>query len=210
MAPQRPSDRNGGSLFVADPQKAFDKQPIFWAPEALSTVLSLRAVAPSGETKQYNLDLNRVPGCEFRQAPDGWHGILPLGGAIHRVCLPGIPDRGTRFAVELVFDGNYKIRSQAAHRLMAAIEGRRLGTAPITLPRQRRRDLILAIRALDAWLEGNHYREIAEGLFGKERVIGRSWRSSELRSRIIRLVRNALAMMRGGYRALLHQRARKK
>ena len=25
-------DSNGGSLFAADPQKAFDKQPIFWAP----------------------------------------------------------------------------------------------------------------------------------------------------------------------------------
>ena len=26
---------NGGCLFGADPQKAFDRQPIFWAPEAL-------------------------------------------------------------------------------------------------------------------------------------------------------------------------------
>jgi hypothetical protein len=151
-----------------------------------------------------------VPGGEFRQGPDGWHGILPLGGAIHRVCLPGIPDSRSQFAVELVFDGNFDIRSQAAHRLMAAIEGRRLGTIPIALPRQRRQRFKLAIRALDAWLEGNSYREIAEGLFGKERVIGRPWRTSDLRSRIIRLVRNALAMMRGGYRALLSPPPRKK
>src|ERR1700730_6051178 len=41
-ARQRLFDSNGGFLFAADPEKAFDKQPIFWAPEALSTVLSLR------------------------------------------------------------------------------------------------------------------------------------------------------------------------
>jgi len=62
---------------------------------------------------------------------------------------------------------------------------------------------ILTIRALDAWLQGKSYREIAEGLFGKEQVIGRFWRDNDLRSRIIRLVQNGVAMMRGGYRALL-------
>jgi hypothetical protein len=64
--------------------------------------------------------------------------------------------------------------------------------------------------ALDASLQGNSYREIAEGLFGKERVIGRSWRANDLRSQIIRLVQNGLSMMRGGYRALLHPPSRKK
>ena len=210
MERQRPSDRNGGFLFAADPQKAFDKQPVFWAPEALPTVLPLREAFSPGKAGQYYLDLKRVPGGEFRQGPDGWHGILPLGGAVHRVCLPRIPNSGSRFAVELVFDGNFDISSHAAHRLMSAIKGRRLGTPPIALPRQRRRRLILAIRALDAWLEGNSYRVIAEGLFGKERIGGRPWPTSDLRSRIIRLVRDALAMVRGGYRALLHPPPRKK
>jgi hypothetical protein len=151
-----------------------------------------------------------VPGSEFRRGPDGWHGILPLGGAIHRVCLPSIPDSGSRFAVELLLDGNFDIRLQAAHRFMSAIEGRRLGSPPLALPRQRSRRLILTIRALDAWLQGHSYREIAEGLFGEERVMGRSWRAHDLRSRIIRLVQNGLAMMRGGYRALLGLPSQKK
>jgi len=63
---------------------------------------------------------------------------------------------------------------------------------------------------LDAWLQGHSYRQIAEGLFGKEQVMGRSWRAHDLRSRIIRLVQNGLAMMRGGYRALLRPPLRKK
>ena len=115
------------------------------------------------------------------------------------------------FAVELRLDGNFDIRLRAAHRFLSAIEGRRrLGTPPLALPRERRRRFILTIRALDAWLQGNSYREIAEGLFGKERVIGRSWKANDLRSRIIRLVQNGLSMMRGGYRALLHPPSRKK
>jgi len=65
------------------------------------------------------------------------------------------------------------------------------------------------MRALDAWLAGNNYREIAEGLFGKERVRGRSWKDHDLRSLTIRLVQNGLALMRGGYRALLRRPSRK-
>jgi hypothetical protein len=172
--------------------------------------LSLREASSFGGGEQYNLDLTRVPGNEFRHGPDGWYGILPLGGALHRVCLPSIPDSGSLFAVELLLDANFDIRLQAAHRFLSAIEGRRLGTPPLTLPRQRRQRFILTIRALDAWLQGHSYREIAEGLFGKEQVMGRSWRAHDLRSRVIRLVQNGLAMMRGGYRALLRPPLRKK
>jgi hypothetical protein len=68
----------------------------------------------------------------------------------------------------------------------------------------------LRLRALDAWLAGNGYREIAIGLFGKERVVGRSWKDNDLRSLIIRLVKSGIALMRGGYRALLRPSSRKK
>jgi hypothetical protein len=172
--------------------------------------LSLREASSPSEIGQYHLDLTRVPGGEFRHGPDGWHAIVPLGGAIHRLCLPTIPASGSLFAVELHLDANFDIRLDAARRFLSAIEGRRLGTPPLALPRQRRRRFILTIRALDAaWLQGHSYREIAEGLFGNERVMGRSWRAHDLRSRIIRLVQNGLAMMRGGYRALLRPPSRK-
>lgn len=210
MGRRTSSERSGGSLFAADPHEPFDKQPVFWAPEALSTVLSLREASTSAESERYNLDLTRVPGCEFRQAPDGWHAVVPLGGAIHRVCLPSIPDGASLFTVELRLDGDFEIRSRASRRLLSAIEGRRPGPPPLAIPRQRRKRFILTIRALDAWLQGNSYREIAEGLFGKEQVMGRFWRDNDLRSRIIRLVQNGLAMMRGGYRALLRPPPRKK
>jgi hypothetical protein len=204
------SEPNGGCLFAADPQKAFDRQPIFWAPEALPTVLSLREVSSPVEVGPYYIDLTWVADGEFRRGPDGWHAIVPLGGATHRVWLPTIPAGGSPLAVELCLDANFDIRLQAARRLWLASAGRRLGTPPLALPRQRRQRFILTIRALDAWLLGHSYREIGEGLFGKDQVTGRSWRAHDLRSRVIRLVQNGLAMMRGGYRALLRPPPRKK
>ena len=66
------------------------------------------------------------------------------------------------------------------------------------------------MRALDGWLAGHNYREIAEGLFGMERIRGRSWKDHDLRSLTIRLVKNGIALMRGGYRALLRSARRKK
>jgi hypothetical protein len=66
------------------------------------------------------------------------------------------------------------------------------------------------MRALDAWLAGRSYREIAEGLFGPERVRSRSWKDHDLRSLTIRLVKNGIALMRGGYRALLRSPRRRK
>jgi hypothetical protein len=68
----------------------------------------------------------------------------------------------------------------------------------------------LTIRALDAWLQGNSYRDIAVGLFGRERISGRSWKAHDLRSLTIRMVKTGIALMRGGYRALLRPPSRKK
>ena len=204
------SDINGGCLFAADPEKAFDRQPIFWAPEALSIVLSLREAAEPVAVGQYDLDWTTLAGGEFRQGPDGWHGIVPLAGANHRLYLPAIPAKGAPLSIELPLDANSDIRLQAAHRFWCAIEGRRLGASPLAIPHGRRGRLVLMMRALDAWLAGHSYREIAEGLFGKERVFGRSWKDHDLRSLTIRLVQSGIALMRGGYRALLRPTSRKK
>ena len=204
------SERNGGCLFAADPEQAFDRQSIFWAPEALSTVLSLRQFGVASDAGRYAVDWTTLAAGGFRQGPDGWHGIVPLAGAIHRLYLPVIPAKGAWLSIELPIDENSDIRLQAARRFWCAIDGRRLGAAPLALPFRRRRRFVLTMRALDAWRAGHHYREIAEGLFGEERVRGRSWKDSDLRSLTIRLVKNGIALMRGGYRALLRSPNRKR
>jgi hypothetical protein len=172
--------------------------------------LSVRQFGAASDAGQYAIDWTRLGAGEFRHGLDGWHAIVPLAGAIHRLYLPEMPARGSSVLAELPFDANFDIRLLAANRFWSAIEGRRLGRPPLALPHQRRRRFIKNMRALDAWLGGNSYREIAEGLFGKERVLGRSWKDNDLRSLTIRLVQSGIALMRGGYRALLRPSSRKK
>jgi hypothetical protein len=66
------------------------------------------------------------------------------------------------------------------------------------------------MRALDGWMAGHSQREIAEGLFGTARVRSRPWKDHDLRSHVIRLTKSGIALMRGGYRALLRPPSRKK
>lgn len=122
---------------------------------------------------------------------------------MHRLYLPALPAKGVPLSIELPLDAHSDLRLQAAHRFWCAIDGRRLGPSPLALSSRRRGRVVLMMRALDAWLAGHSYREIAEGLFGTERVRSRSWKDSDVRSHIIRLVKSGIALMRGGYRALL-------
>jgi len=200
----------GGCPFAADPQKTFDKQSIFWSPAALPTVLPLCGIVAPAVSKRYHVDLTRLLGGELRRAPDGWHAIVSLGGANHRLWLEELPPGGSLFAVKLQLDSNFDIRSQAAHRFWSALEERPLGPPLLPLSVKRRHRLILAMRAVDGWLEGNSYREIAAGLFGRHWIPDLGWKTHDLRNRTIRLVKTGLSMMRGGYRALLRHPSRKK
>ncbi|MCS3689415.1 hypothetical protein M2194_003452 [Bradyrhizobium elkanii] len=202
------SDGSGGSRFPADPQKTFDSQAVFWAPEVLPTVLALRAtkcVVP----KSHHLDLVNLPATELRRAPDGWHAIVPLGGAKHRIWLSRLPASGSAVALDLPLDADFELRLQAARRFWLALEHRPLGTPPLALPALKRRRLILALRALDAWQEGNSYRQIAQGLFGSHRIADRGWKTDDLRSRIIRLVKLGRRLMRLRCRAFLQKGRRR-
>ncbi|WP_229184889.1 DUF2285 domain-containing protein [Bradyrhizobium oropedii] len=112
--------------------------------------------------------------------------------------------------VDLPLDRDFDIRSQAAQRFWRALEQRPLGPSPHALPIQTSHRLILALRAADGWLEGNSYRKIAQGLFGAHRIPDRGWKTCDLRSRIIRLVKMGLRLIRGGYRALLRHKRKDK
>jgi hypothetical protein len=156
------------------------------------------------------LSLAEVLSGEIRQASDGWHVLLRIQDVEHRLWLKEPPVADVSYAAELVLDSDFQIRSHAARRLWLALNGRPAGTAFHELSPQRRQRLTLALRALDARSEGNSYREIASGLFGPKRIPERSWKSDDLRNRTIRLVQTGLALMRGGYRALLRQARRKR
>nr|WP_247436138.1 DUF2285 domain-containing protein [Bradyrhizobium sp. 139] len=155
--------------------------------QQLSTTLPLADLAPGS----------------IRQASDGWHTVLRIQGAQHHLWLKEAPQLGVTYAAELALDADFEVRANASHRLWRAVNGHSPGPPFHRLSAQRRERLSLALRALDGHMEGASYRVIAEVLFGRKRIPERSWKTHELRSQTIRLVQAGLALMRGGYRALL-------
>ncbi|HZD52140.1 MAG TPA: DUF2285 domain-containing protein [Woeseiaceae bacterium] len=68
----------------------------------------------------------------------------------------------------------------------------------------RLRRLRAILQALDGWLDGAPYRDIAVALFGEARVEA-DWTDPRrhLRDRVRRAVRRGRALMKGGYRTFL-------
>lgn len=113
---------------------------------------------------------------ELRHASDGWHAVLQLRGTEHRLWLKQKPLNGATYVVELPLDDDFEDRAYAAHRLWRALNGRAPRPPFLALSAQRRHRLALALRALDARLDGSTYRVIAEVLFGARRIPERAWR----------------------------------
>lgn len=199
---------DGGWSFAADPHRRFDAQPIFWAPETLPAVLAIDDAVPPSLTA--SIDFSDVPIEYRRAASDGWHVVLNRGGAMHRLWLKTEPVKLVSFAVRLPLDDDLGMRLRATERLQRALAGQPLGPALEKLTPLQRAQLVMGLRALDAHLDGASYRVIAEALFGAARVPARGWKTHDLRSRTIRLVKSALELMRGGYRELLRPRQRKR
>jgi hypothetical protein len=156
------------------------------------------------------LDLSELNKGQLRRGPDGWHAVLHLHGVEHRVWLKEAPVVAVTYAVELPLDRDFEFRADAGRRLWRALNGRPPGEPLHALSPHRRRRLTLALRALDARMDGSTYREIAEVLFGARRISERDWRTHDLRNRTIRLVQSGFALMRGGYRALLRPPSQRK
>jgi hypothetical protein len=182
---------------------------VFWAPEVLPTVIPIRRAVPFGADTRVSLRLSELTAGELRQAPVGWYAVLYLRGVEHRVWLKEPPVIAKAYAVELPFDRDFEFRAHAARRLWRALNDRPAGLPLHVFSAQRRRRLTLALRALDARMDGSTYREIAEVLFGAGQIPERAWKTHDMRNRTIRLVQNGFALMRGGYRALLRPPPRK-
>ena len=200
----------GGWFFAADPERSFLEQTVFWAPEAVPTIVPVRPALLAGSHTHVRLDLNELNESQFRQGPDGWHAVLHLRGVEHRIWLKEAPIIAAAYSVEFPFDRDFEFRAVAGMRLWRGLNGRPQGAPPHAISAHRRRRIALALRASDARRDGATYREIAEIMFPSERISARDWGTHDLRNRIIRLAQTGLTLVRGGYRALLRPPPRKK
>jgi hypothetical protein len=137
-----------------------------------------------------------------KTAPDGRHLLFrSADGADVQIDILDAAGTETPLAAIIPMDADLPERVAALLDAWHALVGRAPVRDPITP--QRRRRLILGLRALDGRAAGASYRTLAAGLFGSDRVpSGAAWKTHDLRSRTLRLVSDATVLMRGGYRTL--------
>lgn len=184
-----------GGYFLATKD---DANAALWTAEALPSVVALSGLPPGlahPELKPRPLAFDSI------SAAEGDDYVIERLGAKLRVHLVGGETQPT--AVLLPLDRLFEVRVAAALRLWRALNGRQPGRNPAALSEARRKRLVLALRALDARLDGATHRQIAAGLFGASAIPERDWISHDLRDRTARLVRLGVALMNGGYRRLL-------
>ena len=106
-------------------------------------------------------------------------------------------------AIPLGIDGFDRI--EAVYRLLSALHGRAI--PPDTrLTRQQRARQRRMLRAFDGYRAGATQQEIAEVIFHIDHLGRDDWQASSARHAIKALLRDARAMVAGGYRKLLRHR----
>ncbi|KAB2737407.1 DUF2285 domain-containing protein [Brucella anthropi] len=141
------------------------------------------------------------------QAAEGLHvSYNTATGHIHLIVLSDVhSDRPIGAIIPL--DSLGLDRIEALTRLWRSLHGHK-PPADTRITTQQRRRLKNMIRAVDGRMNNADYREIAEVIFGVERVAADPWKTSALRDAVLDLVKDGSAMIEGGYRKLLRHRRR--
>lgn len=174
-----------------------------WSAEAdTSTVLLTHA--PDMLPAASNL-FAKLRETDARSDEQGVHFLLEAGSQTMRlVRLAGVP-ANSPLAVLIPLDADGPDRTQALDRLLRALQGRSIPDDRRLTPQQRRRHRFM-LQATDGHRHGASYRQIAEVIYGVERIRDEHWKTSALRDSVIGLVEGGLAMIAGGYRQLLRHR----
>ena len=188
---------NGGCDFVADPRNSALIQPIFWTPQVdPAAIILTTGPAPAGPP--------------FTAEDVHAHVILQYDEALVRlemrresfdVALTALSSRQALAAL-LIIDDLLPDRLTALARFWAAIKNRRAPADPRVTP-QRQRRARLMLRVVDARVAGASYRQIAAQLFPNLKHDSATWVENPVRETTVRLARDGLAFVRGGYRKIL-------
>jgi hypothetical protein len=199
VTPPKHSLGAGVCDFALDPNLRADKASPIWLPH-LDPALILVTPAPREFSSASRL---RLTASFERRASEGTFVVFGRGPDRLPAMLVGSAGAAAPIAALIPFDADFAVRADAALRLWRVVTSRPQ-PASMHLTVQRRRRLVLTLRALDGRLAGETYRGIAQGLFGSTRVpTTTAWKTHELRDQTIRLVRAGIGLMRGGYLNLL-------
>jgi len=132
--------------------------------------------------------------------------LLSIGAALFPLFVSQDLTPDDALSAIALFDALLPDRLEAISRFWKALQQTSPPSSSLTAQRRSRLGQIL--RAFDARRDGFSYRGIAEVLFPKHRIDAKSWAGNALRETTIRLARDGLKLVEGGYRALL-RRSRK-
>lgn len=137
-------------------------------------------------------------------AKEGRYGAFGTDGSVPFLNMQGRTDAGP-MAIVLPLDDDLPGRIEAIQRFWQMLKARPVPRDTRMTPYQRQR-FRLMMQAADGRAAGASYREIGIALYEERRVLGEPWKTSPLRAAVIALVRNASALIGGGYLGLLRHR----
>jgi hypothetical protein len=193
----------GGFAFACDPELAAPDAPVLWRPE-LSPLSVVLVPAPDAVNIPRRHDADNPHPIFDQPGWDGNHVVLIEGESTHRL-WPRDVGLGAPVAALVPLDDKIALRIAGLQRFHRRLTGLPPGPLPQTwaITARLRIRLLLMLRALDAHLARASYREIAHALYGPDMVARYPWKTSSIRGQTIRLVKDAVATMEGGYRKLL-------
>lgn len=194
------SPSNGGCDFPAEPRLTAIAQPIFWTPEIDPGAILLQPGSAPPEGFRLTVDDLRRNATASRPNPELQ---LQLGGENFDVNLAD-PDFTGPLAAVVLIDDDTPDRLIMLGRLWAAARGRRVPPDQ-RMTGQRRQRAKQMLRVVDARDAGITYRAIAEAMFPQHDPEAASWVGSAIRETTIRLARDGMKLVQGGYRLLLRR-----
>lgn len=193
--------RRWGLRFGVDPEISSIDANLFWLHAECASVIML-ATATTVTTSS-SLSLSALSGLtNFRQAEDGAHILIKENGYKFQLYVASKGNSQENLHLNIPINGNERLRCEVTGRFCRFYNGEK----PLHIRRrggvhERLRDYL---RVLDGGLAGATYREITEVLMGARRMKDEVWKTSSARGVTIRLMKQANALMTGGYASLLN------
>jgi hypothetical protein len=198
--------KSGDSVFAVDPSLSALEADICWSPLVDPATIVLTPACLGGTARSLSEQavsrIERIAG-----APENVCR-LQLGDDRFVLLLDGPVDLSGGLASIVALDDLTADRIEMLARFWLVAGG---GSTPADprLTAQRRARLQQMLQAIDAHTHSQSYRSIAQALFPRHRIDSAGWAGNALRETTIRLVRDGLALVLGGYVALL-RRGRKR
>jgi hypothetical protein len=195
---------DGGFAFACDPKLALAAAPVIWRPELVPHSVILASAPASFDDANRTVSSDLTGELIAYDGRDGRHVVLQDPQGDHRLWLRDV-QAGMGLAAIVPLDETVLLRIAGLLRWRRRLAGKSPGPVPRgwDLTARLRLRLILMLLALDGHQAQASYREIAVALYGQAAVARYPWKTSSIRGQTIRLVKDAVFTMEGGYRGLL-------